>query len=97
MDDFALLAMDFVGAIGCLIAIARSDAMTRSHGVFICLLLYFVITFIHDLAFYIDPNVVIYRMARISVVRALMLIAAWYGAIVGQGNLVPRETHDTPR
>ena len=81
MNDLNILAIDILGALGCLIAITRIDPRTIAHGLFIFLLLYFVLAMVNDLAYFIDPSVLEYRPWRIATVRSLMLCAAWYGAL----------------
>ena len=76
-----MLLLDFMGVVGCLVAIARADPRTLSHGLFIFLLLYFMLALLNDLAYWIDPTVVEYRQWRIASVRVLMFCAAWYGAL----------------
>lgn len=82
LDDFGLLGLDLIGLYGCIRALDKIDSRWRSYGVYVFLLLYFAFAFVHDLTFFLDPNVVLYRQMRISVVRILMVAAAWYGALL---------------
>ena len=86
MGELNMLILDILGVIGCLKAIARADSRTISHGLFIFLLLYFVLAMLNDLAYYIDPSVLEYRQWRIASVRVLMFCAAWYGALAKPRN-----------